>query len=179
MRKKNRDVLLGLFASFVLFGCNGNLSVARNEADSFSDQISRSLVVIGETTGAGSGLGPVADGAYHPQTRILDHQRIGLDLQEMAEKLDSLAFEDAFSMYKEGGHSASVATIVLSSPFPTAIQDRSIVLGVSEAGGEIRGDVPTGSPAQTTTINVAYPVNEGGPNCFVGGKTNPVTEGCK
>jgi hypothetical protein len=139
----------------------------------------RRLTVIGELPGAGVGLDAVADGAYQPQTRILDHQRIGLDFQEMAEKLDSLAFEDALAVYRNGGHSSSVATILLNAPLPTAVPVRSIVLGMSETGETIRGDVLTASSTQTTTMEVAYPVTKDGPYCFIGGKANPVTDGCK
>ncbi|KAL3921049.1 MAG: hypothetical protein SGILL_002956 [Bacillariaceae sp.] len=138
----------------------------------------RRLVVVGEQPGPGAGLDSVAGGSYQPQTRILDQQRIGLDQQELTEKLDVLAFEDALALYQEGGHSGSVATISLITPSETSIQQRSIVLGTSEAGEPVRSVVQKYIPPLSTLMDVAYPVSKGTLPCFVGGKADPITDGC-
>lgn len=170
--------------AFVLFHsslrCLSDRPTSEDKTALLHRSTDRRMVVIGESLRPGAGIDPVADGAYQPQTRnLLDCQNIGLDQQEMVEHLQSLAMESALAMYQEGGHSASVATLFLSAPFPTSIKDRSIVLGVSETGEQVRGDVLMGSPAQSTTVGVTYSVSTDGPHCYVGGKSNPVTEGCK
>ncbi|KAG7338957.1 hypothetical protein IV203_016233 [Nitzschia inconspicua] len=67
--------------------------------------------------------------------------------------------------------------MLLNDPLTATIQDRSIVLSVSETGEQIRWNVVTGYPAQVAELEVAYPVNTDGTHCFVGGKTAPFTEG--
>jgi hypothetical protein len=176
--------IIVILYAFVLFHsslrCLADHPTSKDKTALLHRSIDRRMVVIGESLGPGAGLDPVADGAYQPQTRnLLDYQNIGLDRQEMVEHLENLAMESALAVYQEGGHSASVATLLLSAPFPTPIQDRSIVLGVSKTGEQVRGDVLMGSPAQTTSVEVTYPVSTDGPHCYVGGKSNPVTEGCK
>ncbi|KAL3920388.1 MAG: hypothetical protein SGILL_003291, partial [Bacillariaceae sp.] len=143
----------------------GGRHIENGDDAAFSSVTStRHLVVIGETPGPGAGVVAVADGAYQPQTDILDQQRIGFDQEELVEHLDTFLFEEAFDMYQEGGHSAAVASINLETPLPTEVQRRSIVLGTSEAGENIRAEVQEDIAALSTLMDVFYPVSKGGPH---------------
>ncbi len=152
----------------------------------------RDLVVVGEVIGGGAAYEPIVivagdddDGAvsYHPHTSIRDQARIALDHADLSRALDFFSFDDARAIYERGGNSFSVATVTTDTPLPVDIMERSVVSGVSETGDEIRAFVLADTPATSTKIDIVYPVTEDdeetGQLCQVGGKINPIKEGCE
>lgn len=78
---------------------------------------------------------------YEPRTLITDHSAIDLDQLQMEMSLKSLNFDEFEAIYENGGHSMSIAKVILKNPKPPLrpIPANTVVLGTA-----VNGDVVTG-----------------------------------
>ena len=124
----------------------------------------------------------------HPNL-VVDAARIDLDQADIEQSMLFFNFGDAQTIYEDGGHSFSVATLRLDIPLSEDMPPQTIVLGQSESGGIVRGTLLYEAKALVTLINVAYtPINVGVDGfddpkddsnlCQLGGSLVPKTMGC-
>lgn len=118
---------------------------------------------------------------YEPATLVTDQSLIDMDLQVISRALSFNAISDAQRLYQKGGHSLSVATVLLELPVPRSYSARTVVLGITTQGEVIRGSLRSNVSAGSFLIEFLYPVSaeRGLPKCQVGGNFLPVFEGCK
>jgi hypothetical protein len=120
---------------------------------------------------------------FSQQTRelVTDQSLIDVDLQVISRALSFNAISDAQRLYQKGGHSLSVATVLLELPVPRSYSARTVVLGITTQGEVIRGSLRSNVSAGSFLIEFLYPVSaeRGLPKCQVGGNFLPVFEGCK
>jgi hypothetical protein len=161
-----------LSTSFVICGADEAIS---NTPRTFSQQ-TRDLSVLGTPVPYDSALA-----SYEPATLVTDQSLIDEDLQVISRALSFNAFSDAERLYQKGGHSLSVATVLLEEAFPRSYGVRTVVLGITTQGEIIRGSLRSAVSTGSFFIEFLYPVSaeRGLPKCQVGGNFLPVFEGCK
>lgn len=161
-----------LTLSFVICGADEATS---NTQRTFSRQ-TRYLTELGTPVPFDSTLA-----GYEPATLVTDQSLIDVDLQMISRALSFNAFSDAERLYQRGGHSLSVATVLLEEPFPRSYIARTVVLGITTQGEIIRGSLLSDVSAGSFFVEFLYPVSAepGLPKCQVGGTFLPVFEGCK
>jgi hypothetical protein len=170
MRLSFLSALLSIF--FVICGADEATS---NTPRTFSQQ-TRDLSELGTPLPYDSALA-----GYEPATLVTDQSLIDMDLQVMSRALSFNAISDAERLYQKGGHSLSVATVLLEEPFPRSYSARTVVLGITTEGEVIRGSLRSDVSAGSFFIEFLYPVSAERElsKCQVGENFLPVFEGCK
>lgn len=113
---------------------------------------------------------------YEPMNPVHDIMNIALDLKSMGDTLEkNQDFNKAFKIYKEGGHSESVAKLELRQELNFFIDEGTIISGTSISGKEVTAVAMKDYVIGDREIEVLYNQDEG---CFVGGLDVPDTRGC-
>ena len=108
---------------------------------------------------------------YRFENNMDDHARIDLDQQAIELALairTSTSFDNAQTIYEEGGHSKSYARLQLSSPLPTKVKKGSAIRGKTADGTTIKAKAYETAEEGDAIIEVQYPTDEGSLPCFVG-----------
>eukprot|EP00562_Extubocellulus_spinifer_P006104 CAMPEP_0178524064 /NCGR_PEP_ID=MMETSP0696-20121128/29437_1 /TAXON_ID=265572 /ORGANISM="Extubocellulus spinifer, Strain CCMP396" /LENGTH=592 /DNA_ID=CAMNT_0020155361 /DNA_START=84 /DNA_END=1862 /DNA_ORIENTATION=- len=117
---------------------------------------------------------------------MTDHARIDRDqlaIQQALALQTSESFDNAKTIYEEGGHSKSYARLklVADGGLPTKVKKGSAIKGKTADGVTIHGKAYEQAEEGDAVIEVQYPTDEGAAPCFVGALNlvdNEVTDGC-
>lgn len=140
------------------------------------------LVVGGAATATGSATRTVGGDRHLNRNEVLgyefeysmdDHLRIDQDQLAievaLAEK-NSESFDDALTIYEEGGHSKSYARLKLKADggLPEQIKKGTSIQGKTADGTTIQAKAYEQAEVGDAHIEVHYPTKEGSAPCFVG-----------
>jgi len=126
---------------------------------------------------------------YAPNSKVTDHNALDLDQAAMETYLkegggtDS-GYAKAKKIYTEGGHSKSVADIILPSPgLIKAIEKKDVVIATGRNGDEVRGTAYKDYAKGSLSVRVTYNTSEDQATsvmCKVGGLQveDQTTTGC-
>mmetsp|Transcript_4355 Transcript_4355/g.12532 ORF Transcript_4355/g.12532 Transcript_4355/m.12532 type:complete len:579 (-) Transcript_4355:233-1969(-) len=121
---------------------------------------------------------------YEPRSSVTDINAIDLDQAAMEDQLairNIEAWSNAENVYKNGGHSKSVAMITLSTPLAGALEKFTTVTGQNSAGATVYGQVYDDYANGATTVGIQYKVidiQESYVECQVGGLVKQNIVGC-
>lgn len=108
---------------------------------------------------------------YKFENNMDDHARIDMDQQAIELALairTSTSFDNAQTIYEEGGHSKSYARLQLQTPLPTKVKKGSDIKGKTADGTTIHAKAYEQAEEGDTIIEVQYPTDESSLPCFVG-----------
>lgn len=108
---------------------------------------------------------------YKFENSMDDHARIDMDQQAIELALairTSTSFDNAQTIYEDGGHSKSYARLQLQTPLPTKVKKGSDIKGKTADGTTIHAKAYEQAEEGDTIIEVQYPTDESALPCFVG-----------
>lgn len=115
---------------------------------------------------------------YEPENPVHDIMNIALDLESIGHVLEDKYkpdFDRAFQIYKEGGHSESVARLQLTEGLRYFIDEGTVVTGTSISGNKVTGFAMKDYVIGDKKIEIFYNQDE---PCAVGGLKDPDLTGC-
>lgn len=108
---------------------------------------------------------------YKFENNMDDHARIDMDQQAIELALairTSTSFDNAQTIYENGGHSKSYARLQLQTSLPTKVKKGSDIKGKTADGTTIHAKAYEQAEEGDTIIEVQYPTDESALPCFVG-----------
>ena len=160
-----------LSASASLPGIVGATRAAESSVRGSSHQQNAAAAAALAATAASRSLASEKLLGYRFENNMDDHARIDLDQQAIELALairTSTSFDNAQTIYEEGGHSKSYARLQLSSPLPTRVKKGSAIRGKTADGTTIKAKAYETAEEGDAIIEVQYPTDEGSLPCFVG-----------
>jgi len=123
---------------------------------------------------------------YIPKSLVTDHNAIDLDQKYLMEALDnedSSGFNNALSIYKNGGNSKAIARVGLMTNLPKNIAEKSSMVGYNEENDEINFTLFKTADQGTLQLHLRYDtitVQEYYNQCRVGSlqPSDRITSGC-
>mmetsp|Transcript_21764 Transcript_21764/g.37049 ORF Transcript_21764/g.37049 Transcript_21764/m.37049 type:complete len:586 (-) Transcript_21764:238-1995(-) len=124
---------------------------------------------------------------YAPFSIVTDANAIDLDLQLIETELfksSEDSFRNALQIYQNGGHTASIATLTLTSAISGPVAEGTRVAGLDSLNRDVIGEVSQDYPVGATELNVLYVPTSNQQSyleCLVGGLTvvnQSQTSGC-
>lgn len=123
---------------------------------------------------------------FQPSSSVTDINAIDLDQASFEQQLaigTHESYQVARSIYNEGGHSKSYATITLASPLQMNVPKETRVIGTSTYGNAVFAQTYREAEAGSTTLKISYPtsdIQEMHVGCQVGALPpyERVTDGC-
>ena len=160
-----------LSASASLPGIVGATRAAESSVRGSSHQQNAAAAAALAATAASRSLASEKLLGYRFENNMDDHARIDLDQQAIELALairTSTSFDNAQTIYEEGGHSKSYARLQLSSPLPTKVKKGSAIRGKTADGTTIKAKAYETAEEGDAIIEVQYPTDEDSLPCFVG-----------
>ena len=160
-----------LSASASLPGIVGATRAAESSVRGSSHQQNAAAAAALAATAAARSLASEKLLGYRFENNMDDHARIDLDQQAIELALairTSTSFDNAQTIYEEGGHSKSYARLQLSSPLPTKVKKGSAIRGKTADGTTIKAKAYETAEEGDAIIEVQYPTDEDSLPCFVG-----------
>ena len=108
---------------------------------------------------------------YKFENNMDDHARIDMDQQAIELALairTSTSFDNAQTIYENGGHSKSYARLQLQTSLPTKVKKGSDIKGKTADGTTIHAKAYEQAEEGDTVLEVQYPTDESALPCFVG-----------
>ena len=160
-----------LSASASLPGIVGATRAAESSVRGSSHQQNAAAAAALAATAASRSLASEKLLGYRFENNMDDHARIDLDQQAIELALairTSTSFDNAQTIYEDGGHSKSYARLQLSSPLPTKVKKGSAIRGKTADGTTIKAKAYETAEEGDAIIEVQYPTDEDSLPCFVG-----------
>ena len=88
-------------------------------------------------------------------------------------------FDQAYQIYRYGGHADPIAVLELQQPLRDHIIGMTHVIGINSQKRAVYGTVSSANKGQAQLVVHYNDHDEDLPKCHVGGRSEPEVEGCK